>query len=146
MFSPTNPFLTPIRNQTQGDVSQPMYNTSLYDIWRPFPSSQAGQAAYQRTVAEWKKKYKGTRATLENPFPLRPGGSYLDARECFQCGLRGHLSKECQEPPEKQVPPEEREWRADYATIRNQQRQSQRTTMIAHMEEEGQGNGMEPSG
>ncbi|KAF8488391.1 hypothetical protein JB92DRAFT_3016748 [Gautieria morchelliformis] len=137
--------MTPTRNQTQGDVAQPTYNISLYDIWRPFPALLAGQAAYEKAITEWKKQFEGTRAMLENPLPLRPGGSYLDGLECFQCRLKGHLSRDCQEPPERRVPPEEREWRADYAAIRNQQRQTQRPTMIAHVEE-GQGNGVEPSG
>jgi hypothetical protein len=142
--SPTNPFITPARSLPQNDTPQPMYNASLYDIWRPYPSSQAGQAAYERTVNEWRKLYAGSRATTDNPFPLRPGSAYLDSRECFQCGLRGHLSRDCAEPQERRVPAEEREWRADYATLRNQQRQQQRAPMVANISEIEQGNGEEP--
>ncbi|KAF8492471.1 hypothetical protein JB92DRAFT_3237561 [Gautieria morchelliformis] len=112
--SPTNPFVTPTCAQGQSDAPQLMYNASLYDIWRPYLSSQAGQAAYERMVTEWCRQYAGSKATIENPFPLRPGGPYLDSRECFQCGLRGHLARDCRETSDCQVPAEEREWRACY--------------------------------
>jgi hypothetical protein len=82
--------------------------------------------------------------TTDNPFPLRLGGAYLDSRECFQCRLRGHLSRDCAEPQERQVPAAEREWRADYAALRNQQRQQQRASMVANISEIEQGNGEEP--
>ncbi|HEV7738119.1 MAG TPA: hypothetical protein VGO47_12215, partial [Chlamydiales bacterium] len=143
--SPMNPFY----DQQSPYTPTPTYGLRraepTYDIWRPFPTYPIGQTAYTKAVEDWRKKYGGSRPTITNPFPLRPGGSFLDARECYQCGLKGHVSRECQEPEDRRIPIEERNWRADYAATMVAQRITEKQTQniqIAAIEEvlEEQGN------
>lgn len=49
---------------------------------------------------------------MENtPFPLMPGTAQICSGECFQCGAHGHISPECQLPPDTQLPKNETIWR-----------------------------------
>ncbi|KIJ43019.1 hypothetical protein M422DRAFT_48036 [Sphaerobolus stellatus SS14] len=138
-FSPNNPFQPP---QTPG-TPMPGYGLGpafmTYDIWCPFPAHAAGQAAYAKEVQEWCRKYGGTRATMNNPFPLWAGGAYLDSRECYQCGMRGHVGATCQEPEERHLPNEERGWRADYEAICIAQRVAEKADQVAPIEEVAEG-------
>ncbi|KIJ35098.1 hypothetical protein M422DRAFT_34809 [Sphaerobolus stellatus SS14] len=144
--TPSNPFY---QQQQTPNTPTPSYGLQrIYNIGRPFPANPAGQAAYKKAVADWRQKYSGTRATQANPFPLRPGGSYLDERECFQCRKKGHIGANCPEPEDQRLPVEERNWRADYSAACMADRLTNRATaQIAVIEEvhEEQGNGEESS-
>jgi hypothetical protein len=107
----------------------------------------AGQTAYAKAVEEWWRKHGGSRPTIGNPFPLRPGSSFLDSRECYQCGMKGHISRKCPEPEEKCLPAEERAWRADYAAMMVAQCTGGKEAQVAAIEDviEEEGNEEEPT-
>ncbi|KIJ43753.1 hypothetical protein M422DRAFT_47789 [Sphaerobolus stellatus SS14] len=144
--TPSNPFQQQPQTPGTPTPSYMLQKPFEYNLWRPFPTSPMGQAAYEKAVADWRHKYSGTRATIANPFPLRPGGSPLDGHECYQCGRKGHIGVQCTEPEDRRLPMEERNWRADYSAGCIADRIANRSTsQVAAIEDvtEEQGNEQE---
>ena len=55
------------------------------------PNTAAGHAAYQLQVTTWHAANPNSRPDEQHPYPLIPGGVAVGSRECWDCGLQGHL-------------------------------------------------------
>ena len=81
------------------------------------PNTAAGHAAYQLQVTAWHTANPSSRPDEQHPYPLLPGGFAVGSRECWDCGLQGHLqgATVCQGAL---LPEPERDWRriAGYIT------------------------------
>ncbi|KIJ33671.1 hypothetical protein M422DRAFT_52314 [Sphaerobolus stellatus SS14] len=144
--TPSNPFQQQPQTPSTPTPSYMLQKPFEYNLRRPFPTSPMGQAAYEKVVADWRHKYGGTRATIANPFSLRPGGSPLDGHECCQCRRKGHIGVQCTEPEDRCLPIEEHNWRADYSVGCIADRIANRSTsQVAAIEDitEEQGNEQE---
>jgi len=62
-----------------------------------YANTPEGLAKYNEDLATWLTMYGPQRkpdfTTL--PYPLRPGTAGLGKRECFRCGMPGHIGKDC---------------------------------------------------
>ena len=55
------------------------------------PNTAAGHATYQLQVTTWHAANPNSRPDEQHPYPLIPGGFAVGSRECWDCGLQGHL-------------------------------------------------------
>ncbi|KAF8498277.1 hypothetical protein JB92DRAFT_979550 [Gautieria morchelliformis] len=90
------------------------------NLWLPFAKTPAGVAAYQRAISEWRRRFGMAKPSIQNPYPLRPGGANLASGECFICGKkepgREHMARDCRATEEERIPDEERYWRVAYTS------------------------------
>ncbi|KAJ7209932.1 hypothetical protein C8J57DRAFT_1540123 [Mycena rebaudengoi] len=81
------------------------------------PPTAPGHAAYQKLIADWHTANPNQGPNELRPYPLSPGSAPLDAQgECFGCGMFGHITHDCTNPP---MPPLEKKWRQIATSIRN---------------------------
>ena len=74
------------------------------------PSTEAGGAAYHLQVTEWHRANPHIKPDERHPYPLTPGSVPVSSRECWGCGLLGHMSGApvC---AGQTLPEPERDWR-----------------------------------
>jgi len=56
------------------------------------PSTEAGGAAYHLQTVEWHRANPHIKPDERHPYPLTPGSVPVGSRECWGCGLPGHMS------------------------------------------------------
>jgi len=74
------------------------------------PNTEAGMAAYRAQVTEWHRTNPHSKPDEQHPYPLTPGSVPVGSRECWGCGMTGHMSG----PPMcggLTLPKPERDWR-----------------------------------
>ena len=78
-----------------------------------FPNTAEGHTAYQTALQAWEAVYPPTREVdfTTAPYPLTPGTTSLGSRECYTCGIYGHITKE-HDPAIPQINVREQRWRA----------------------------------
>ena len=78
-----------------------------------FPNTTEGHAAYLTALQAWEAVYPPTREVdfTTAPYPLAPGTAPLGSRECYTCGIYGHITKE-HDPAIPQINVREQRWRA----------------------------------
>ena len=78
-----------------------------------FPNTTEGHSAYQTALQVWEAVYPPTREVdfTTAPYPLAPGTAPLGSRECYTCGIYGHITKE-HDPAIPQINVREQRWRA----------------------------------
>jgi hypothetical protein len=78
-----------------------------------FPNTPEGQANYMTALRAWEAVYPQAREAdfTTAPYPLTPGTDPLGTRECYSCGIQGHISKD-HDPLVPVVNIREQRWRA----------------------------------
>lgn len=78
-----------------------------------FPNTPEGRTNYLAALQAWEAVYPPTREVdfTTAPFPLTPGTEPLGSRECYTCGIHGHITKE-HDPAIPSVNVREQRWRA----------------------------------
>jgi hypothetical protein len=56
------------------------------------PNTEAGIAAYRAQITEWHRANPHIKPDEQHPYPLTPGSVPVGSRECWGCGLPGHMS------------------------------------------------------
>jgi hypothetical protein len=116
-----------------------------HNLWQPFARNAAGAAAYQRAIGEWRRRFGTARPSIQNPYPLKPGGANLASGECFVCGKKEpgkeHIARDCRATEEEKIPEEERFWRVAYTSHMTRQKiaernQAEQQAAIGMVEEE----------
>jgi hypothetical protein len=74
------------------------------------PNTETGVAAYRLQVTEWHRANPHIKPDEQHPYPLTPGSVPVGSRECWVCGLPGHMSgaSVC---TGQTLPKPERDWR-----------------------------------
>ena len=125
LFLSTNSTLHPnsIFNQKITIPQTPTHNRSLLtnqDLARKaiaasstYPDTPEGRANYLAALQVWESMYPPAREVdyTTVPYPLTPGTAQLGSRECYTCGIQGHINKE----HDQSIPPvniREQRWRA----------------------------------
>jgi hypothetical protein len=74
------------------------------------PNTEAGGAAYHLQVTEWHRANMHIKPDEQHPYPLTPGSVPVGSRECWGCGLPGHMAgaSVC---AGQTLPEPERDWR-----------------------------------
>ena len=78
-----------------------------------FPNTSEGHTAYLTALQAWEAVYPPMREAdfTTAPYPLTPGTAPLGSRECYTCGIYGHITKE-HDPAIPQINVCEQRWRA----------------------------------
>jgi hypothetical protein len=78
-----------------------------------FPNTTEGKANYLTALHAWEAVYPPAREAdfTTAPYPLTPGTEPLGSRECYSCGIHGHITKD-HDPAIPQVNVREQRWRA----------------------------------
>lgn len=78
-----------------------------------FLNTPEGRANYQTALEAWEAVYPPSREVdfTTTPYPLTPGTAPLGSRECYTCGIQGHINKE-HDPAVPPVNVREQRWRA----------------------------------
>ena len=78
-----------------------------------FLNNPEGHAAYLTALQAWEAVYPPTREVdfTTAPYPLSPGTAPLGSRECYTCGIYGHITKD-HDPAIPQINVREQRWRA----------------------------------
>ena len=78
-----------------------------------FPNTSEGRTNYLAAMQAWESVYPPTREVdyTTAPYPLTPGTAPLGSRECYTCGVQGHINKD-HDPAVPPVNVREQRWRA----------------------------------
>ena len=78
-----------------------------------FPDTPEGRANYMTALQAWEAVYPSTREVdfTTSPYPLTPGTDPLGSRECYSCGIHGHITRE-HDPAIPTINVREQQWRA----------------------------------
>jgi hypothetical protein len=78
-----------------------------------FPNTPEGQANYLTTLQAWEAVYPPAREAdfTTSPYPLTPGTAPPGSRECYTCGIYGHITRD-HDPAITPVNVREQRWRA----------------------------------
>jgi hypothetical protein len=78
-----------------------------------FPNTPEGKANYQAALQAWEAVYPPAREVdfTTAPYPLTPGTAPLGSRECYTCGLQGHINRD-HDPAIPAINLREQRWRA----------------------------------
>lgn len=78
-----------------------------------FPNTPEGHTSYLTALRAWEAVYPPAREAdfTTAPYPLTPGTAPLGSRECYTCGIQGHITKE-HDPAIPQINVREQHWRA----------------------------------
>jgi hypothetical protein len=78
-----------------------------------FPNTPEGKANYATALQAWETVYPPAREVdfTTSPYPLTPGTAPLGSRECYTCGIQGHITRE-HDPAIPTVNVREQRWRA----------------------------------
>ena len=78
-----------------------------------FPDTPEGRANYQAALQAWEAIHPPAREAdfTTPPYPLTPGTAPLGSRECYTCGIQGHITKD-HDPNIPAVNNREQRWRA----------------------------------
>lgn len=110
--APSRPFNTTFQsNRSVTDRANDLVRLALV----MHPNTAAGQVAYNNQVIEWHAANPEGRVNEFHPYPLTPGTSSAGMGECWNCGNRGHMGRDCQGT---KVPKMESKWRSIAATIK----------------------------
>jgi hypothetical protein len=55
------------------------------------PNTPAGLIAYRAQIAVWHTANPNRKPDEQHPYPLMPGTPPVGSRECWDCGLPGHM-------------------------------------------------------
>lgn len=125
--SEPNPFLTPGATRPSSAFNRPPGTPQTPSRSRPtneelaqravaltstYPTTPEGIAQYQVALQAWEAAHAPLREVdfTTPPYPLTPGTVNIGSRECFRCGQRGHISRDC--PETQHVNVREQRWRA----------------------------------
>jgi hypothetical protein len=102
---------TPTPNRTQ-PTSQDLARHAMAAS-STFPDTQDGKANYLAALNAWEAVYPPSREVdfTTAPYPLTPGTAPLGSRECYTCGIQGHITKD-HDPNVPAVNLREQHWRA----------------------------------
>ncbi|KZP10637.1 hypothetical protein FIBSPDRAFT_962943 [Athelia psychrophila] len=118
-FAPSTPARTPARNAWPLTPSPTPISSQLVALAQqaveanpPPDTTEEGRRQYNTACANWINKYGADRRPDFNTdhFPLTPGSSPLGSGECFNCGLTGHMGRDCASTTK--IPAQESIWRA----------------------------------
>ena len=78
-----------------------------------FPDTPEGKANYQTALQAWEAVYPPAREVdfTTAPYPLTPGTAPLGSRECYRCGIPGHITRD-HDPVIPAINIREQHWRA----------------------------------
>ena len=78
-----------------------------------FPNTLEGRAAYQAALLAWELVYPPAREVdfTTAPYLLTPGTAPLGSRECYTCGIQGHINRD-HDPATPAINIQEQHWRA----------------------------------
>ena len=78
-----------------------------------FPNTPEGRANYLTALQAWESVYPPTREVnyTTAPYLLTPGTAPLGSRECYTCGVQGHINKD-HDPSIPPINVREQRWRA----------------------------------
>jgi hypothetical protein len=71
-----------------------------------FPNTPEGRTNYAASLQAWEVVYPPTREAdfTTAPYPLTPGTAPLGSRECYTCGVQGHITRD-HDPAIPPIPP-----------------------------------------
>jgi hypothetical protein len=107
---------TPTPNRTQPNTMQ-MTNQDLarkaIAASSTFQNTPEGHASYMTALQAWEAVYPPAREAdfTTAPYPLTPGTAPLGSRECYTCGIYGHITRE-HDPLITAINVREQRWRA----------------------------------
>jgi len=78
-----------------------------------FPDTPEGKTNYLTALHAWEAVYPPAREAdfTTAPYPLTPGTAPIGSRECYTCGIYGHITRE-HDPAIPAVNAREQRWRA----------------------------------
>jgi hypothetical protein len=102
---------TPTPNRTQ--ITNQDLARKAIAVSSNFPNTSEGQANYLTALQAWEMVYPPAREVdfTTAPYPLTPGTDPLGSRECYTCGIHGHITKD-HDPTVPTVNVREQRWRA----------------------------------
>ena len=104
------------------------YQDMIQYVLLHHPSTEAGRAAYRLQITEWHRANPHIKPDERHPYPLMLGSVPVGSRECWGCGLPGHMSgvPVC---AGLTLPEPERDWRRIAGFITREYNKERLTTM-----------------
>jgi hypothetical protein len=102
---------TPTPNRTQ--ISNQDLARKAIAASSTFPNTNEGKTNYSAAIQAWEAVYPPSREVdfTTAPYPLTPGTDPLGSRECYSCGIHGHITKD-HDPGIPTINVREQRWRA----------------------------------
>ena len=111
---------SPVPRQSLRDRPAAIRHQDLIRFALPHhPNTPDGLTAYRAQVATWHAANPGIQPDEQHPYPLSPGKPPAGSRECWGCGLQGHM-KGAPVCEGETLPDYERTWRAIAGSITRQ--------------------------
>lgn len=102
---------TPTQNRPQ--ISNQDLARKAIAVSSTFANTAEGKANYLAALHAWEAVYPPAREVdfTTAPYPLTPGTDPLGSRECYSCGIHGHITRE-HDPAIPTINVREQRWRA----------------------------------
>jgi hypothetical protein len=104
---------TPTTNRPQSIFSSQDLARKAITMASTYLNTPEGRTEYLAAMQAWEAVYPAAREAdfTTTPYPLTPGTAPLGSRECYACGVIGHITRD-HDPIVPQINLREQRWRA----------------------------------